>query len=82
MSGQLAIEQEKFGQKVARLGFECACGGHRSLARLKFNPEPPRCGTLPSLFSILPRQVNGCNTHAPGEEVCQDKLEHHLNLIG
>lgn len=74
---KLAVELEKFRQKVAGVGFDTKRRGCRWLASFKFHPKPLRGGTLPSLFSILPRHVNDSNTHASGEEVCQDELEHH-----
>jgi len=74
---QLAVELEKLRQKVAGVGLNAERGGRCNLARLEFNPKPLRGGTLPSLFAVLPCHVYDRDAHASGEEVCQDKLEHH-----
>jgi hypothetical protein len=75
MGGQLAIELEKLGQKLTRIGFDS--GGHCGLVSSEFHPKPLRGGTLPSLLSILPCQVNYRDARTSGEEVGQDKLERH-----
>jgi hypothetical protein len=54
VSGQLAVKLEKLRQQVAGAGFDAESGGRCSLAGFKFNPKPPRSGTLPSLLPILP----------------------------
>ena len=77
MSGQLAIEQEKFRQKVAGAGFGSGRSGDRGLAGFEVNPEPFRGGPPPPLFSILPCHVNQRDAGTSGDEVCKDKLEHH-----
>jgi len=77
MHSQFAVELEKFRQKVAGVGLHAERGRHRSLAGFKFNPKPLRGGTLPSLFAVLPCHVHDRDARTSGEEVCQDKLEHH-----
>ncbi len=74
MSGQLAVELEKFRQKVAGVGCGAERRGHSGFAGFKFDPEPFRSGTLPSLLAVLPCEVNYSDASTSGEEVCQDKL--------
>ena len=73
MSGQLAIELEKFRHKFAGLGLDTERRRHRGFASFQqFHPEPSRCGTLPSLFSILTGQVNYRDASTSCEKISED----------
>jgi hypothetical protein len=76
VSRELVIKLEQFWQEIVRAGFYTRRGGHDRLAILKLNPEPFESGTLPSLFSILPGQVNYGDSSTSREKIGEYELEH------
>jgi hypothetical protein len=76
MSRELVVKLEQFWQEIVRAGFHTRRGRHNSLAILKLNPEPFESGTLPSLLSILPGQVNYGDSSTSREKIGEYELEH------
>lgn len=81
VSGQLAVELKKLRQKFAFIGPGTRPPGSSSLGSFKFHSEPSHSRTPPSLFSILPGEVNYRDTRTSGDEVGDYKLKHHFYHI-